>query len=199
MTLRLILLCHAATEATRQARFPHDEPIRERERQRLATWNSSLPAKMAHLFLSPASRVQQTAEALHLPERAGRTEITAALADLDYGAWRGRTMADCAQSMPSAVQTWIKDPDAAPHGGESISALLSRVSAWLDGVADHSDGYVMAVTHAAVMRAAVIHALAAPADAFWRIDIAPLSRVEMNAGDRRWQLRGIIPAHHEPG
>ncbi|AHJ64285.1 Phosphoglycerate mutase/fructose-2,6-bisphosphatase [Granulibacter bethesdensis] len=196
--LRLILLCHAATDATRQARFPGDEPIEERERQRLAIWNPSLPARMGQLFLSPELRVQQTAEVLRLPERAEQMEITAALADLEYGTWRGRTLADCAQTMKEAVQSWIKDPDAAPHGGESVSALLRRVSDWLNGVAEHSGGYVMAVTHPAVMRAAVIHALGAPVDAFWRIDIAPLSCVEMNAGGGRWQLRGIIPAHHEP-
>ncbi|MFC7642844.1 hypothetical protein ACFQX6_19370 [Streptosporangium lutulentum] len=39
-----------------------------------------------------------------------------------------------------------------------------------------------------VIRAAVVHALGAPAAAFWRIDVAPLARVALTGRGGRWQL-----------
>ena len=36
MTMRLTLLCHAATSAVRASAFPGDEPLEERARQKLA-------------------------------------------------------------------------------------------------------------------------------------------------------------------
>jgi broad specificity phosphatase PhoE len=65
----------------------------------------------------------------------------------------------------------MRDPDAAPHGGESLSAFAARVAEWLDEQARP----VVAITHAGVIRAAVVHANRAPLSAFWEIDPAPLS------------------------
>ncbi len=48
----------------------------------------------------------------------------------------------------------------------------------------------MAVTHAAVVRAAVVVTLDAPPAAFWRIDIAPLTATVLRGGAGRWTLRG---------
>jgi hypothetical protein len=33
-----------------------------------------------------------------------------------------------------------------------------------------------------------VHALGAPLDAFWRVDVAPLSITELHAHDGRWTL-----------
>jgi broad specificity phosphatase PhoE len=62
------------------------------------------------------------------------------------------------------------------------------VSDWLaDRLRD--DGHTVAVTHAAVIRAAVIGVLDAPPQSFWRIDVEPLSRVDLRSDKRRWVLR----------
>lgn len=92
---------------------------------------------------------------------------------------------------PAAVHAWLTDPDAAPHGGESLTVLLARVGAWLD--ADHAGddaAHVVAVTHAAVVRAALVVTLGAPASAFWRIDIAPLTVTVLRGRPGRWTVRG---------
>ena len=57
----------------------------------------------------------------------------------------------------------MTDPDAAPHGGESLTALLARVAAWLDEQAA-LDGTAVAVTHGGVVKAAVVHALVGAAE-----------------------------------
>jgi hypothetical protein len=37
----------------------------------------------------------------------------------------------------------------------------------------------------------VVHALGAPLDALWRIDVAPLARTELHGRDGRWNVRAL--------
>jgi broad specificity phosphatase PhoE len=48
---------------------------------------------------------------------------------------------------------------------------------------------VVAVTHPAVIRAAILTVLDAPPKSFWRIDIAPASRTVMHYRGQAWTLR----------
>jgi broad specificity phosphatase PhoE len=85
---------------------------------------------------------------------------------------------------------WLSDTAASPHGGESVEGLLARVTNWLN-VAGQQQGRKVAVTHPAVIRAAIVVAIEANPLSFWRIDIAPLSVVELSSNGRRWTLRSI--------
>ena len=78
-------------------------------------------------------------------------------------------------------------PLAAPHGGESLAALIERASVWLDRSLTR-EGATLAVTHAAVVRAAIVSALGAGSSAFWRIDVAPLWVARLTGHDGRWNL-----------
>ena len=69
----------------------------------------------------------------------------------------------------------MTDPDAAPHGGESLRAFAARVRGWLDEQAT-LDGTAVAITHGGVVKAAVVHALGAPIEAFWRVDCRAAGR-----------------------
>src|SRR5947209_2837890 len=80
---------------------------------------------------------------------------------------------EIAAAEPKAVRAWTSDPDAAPHGGESVSDLLRRIEPWLTAAAGN-DQRAVAVTHASVIRAAIILAIDARPVSFWRIDVAPL-------------------------
>jgi broad specificity phosphatase PhoE len=82
------------------------------------------------------------------------------------------------------------DPDAAPHGGEPLRAFFSRVAEWLDDQAA-GEGAAAAITHGGVVKAALVHALGAPLDVFWRIDAAPLSVTELHAHDGRWTVSRV--------
>jgi broad specificity phosphatase PhoE len=84
----------------------------------------------------------------------------------------------------------MTDPDAAPHGGESLAALLARIGEWLAAQA-RLDGTAIAVTHAGVVKAAVVTALDAPTSAFWRIDVSPTSITELHAHDGRWTVTRV--------
>jgi broad specificity phosphatase PhoE len=131
---------------------------------------------------APELRAQQTSQALGLS-----AEIAADLRDCDYGAWSGFDLSDIASSKPEDVAIWLRDPGAAPHGGESIVDLIHRIGLWLNEQRDA--GHTLAVTHPAVIRAAIVCALEAPPQTFWRIDVAPLSLTDLRWNERVWTLR----------
>jgi broad specificity phosphatase PhoE len=174
---RLTLVSHAMTDAMAAARFPADEPLNDigcRQAERIEIKSD------ARQLAAPERRSRQTAELLGL-----QATTEPKLADLDCGQWRGETL----QSVPAGdLQMWLTDPAVAPHGGESIVGLIERVSGWLKALPDNTLP-VVAVTHPAVIRAAIMVALDAPPESFWRIDIAPVSRTIMHFRGDRWTLR----------
>ncbi|GII93876.1 histidine phosphatase family protein [Sinosporangium siamense] len=129
----------------------------------------------------PEKRCADTA--LHLGLAAG---VDPELRDQDHGVWRRRSLAEVQAADPAGVAAWLTDPGAAPHGGESLRALLTRVGEWLDRL---PAGRVTAITHPAVVRAAIVHALGAPPGAWRRLDPTPLARVTLTGRDGRWNVR----------
>src|SRR5262249_24060449 len=172
MTPRRMLVCHASTDAVRRAAFPGDEPLDERGAAQAATTAASLSG-FDSVWTSPALRARQTAAALRLS-----ADDDVALRDCDFGRWTGLRLADLEAREPDAVAAWTAAPRAAPHGGESISDVLRRVGVWLDTRREER-GRGIAVTHPAVIRAAVIHVLGAPPRSFWQIDVQPLSVTDL--------------------
>jgi broad specificity phosphatase PhoE len=127
-------------------------------------------------------RAGQTADVLGL---TGVSEP--ALRECDYGRWSGRTLKEVRSSEPDGLAAWIGHPTSSPHGGETLADLIHRVGAWVD---DHRDdaGHTVIVTHAGVIRAAIIHVIQATPLSFSRIDIAPLSQTVFSAHDGQWRL-----------
>ncbi|MHB1836543.1 MAG: histidine phosphatase family protein [Solirubrobacteraceae bacterium] len=174
---RLLLVRHAPTAAT-GCTFAADEPIRDPATVAgaLAGW---LPDD-SEVVSSPKLRCRQTAEA------AGcRPAIEPRLSECDFGRWEGLAYAalDAGEH-----RGWLADPDAAPHGGESLRAFCARIAAWLQDVDPAEARPLVAFTHAGVIRAAVVHALGAPFAAFWRLSVAPLSIVELGRHAGGWSV-----------
>jgi broad specificity phosphatase PhoE len=176
---RLLLVRSAPTRATRTFAVPADEPLDARGRAAAAALGHLLPTG-AQLLSSPARRCRQTAASAGL----AAPTVVSDLAAWDLGTWAGRALAEL---DVDAVGAWRTDPDARPHGGESLTALAARVGRWLDAQAT-CDGHAVALTHGGVVKAAVVYVLGAPLEAFWRIDVAPLAVTELHARDRRWTL-----------
>lgn len=174
VTVRLLLVTHLMTSATRRAAFPTDEPVESGAGALLR------PRPGTRLLRGPELRCAQTCE------RTGLTaDVDPALRDWDLGNWQGSTLDEITGREPKAVLTWLNDASAAPHGGESLTALLDRVSSWLAGL---EDGAAVAVTHPAVVRAAVLCALGAEPPAFWRLDIAPGTVTSLSGRSERWNV-----------
>ncbi|WP_243711410.1 histidine phosphatase family protein [Actinomadura sp. KC216] len=182
MTVRVVLISHASTAATREARFPGDEPLDERGLAAAAACRGAL-GRVRAAWHGPERRCRQTAEALGLD-----AEPDPLLADLDAGDWRGRRPADIGAENPAGLSAWTSDPGEAPHGGESILDVVARMTLWLDRLPGTASR-VAAVTHPALVRAAVLLVLDAPPAAFWRLDVPPLSQTHLSRHDGRWRLR----------
>ncbi len=184
MSTRLKLICHASTVATRTIAFADDEPVDVPGLQKMA----GLPAlALQRALTSPALRARQTTEALHCI-----ATIDPGLRDCDYGRWTGRSLEAVLAEEPDSLAAWMADPAAAPHGGESVVQLIARIGDWLDAQAA-IPGPVIAITHAAVIRAAIIYAIGAAPGSFRHIDIAPLSMTQLSSHNGQWTLSGIGP------
>ncbi len=132
------------------------------------------------MLTSPARCARDAAQALGFDEARHEDRI----AEVDYGRWQGRSLKDLANEEPEALAAWCRDPRAAPHGGESFCDVAARVAGWLEQLDGPAE--VVAVSHAAVLRAAIVHALDGPPSAFSRIEIAPLSWIELRRSARGW-------------
>lgn len=180
MPTRLSFISHARTEAQRLGRFALDEPPEPKSLEKTALIASALK-KPVRILCAPEARTLQTAQAL-----GGEIEIIPELEDYDAGDWKGHSLADLQQNIPQTLADWIKHPDQAPHGGESVQALCARVAAWLDTFRE--EGHFAVVTHPFVIRAAILHTLKASTASFNLIDIEPLAVVDLRFNDR-WRLR----------
>lgn len=157
---------HPGTAATLAARFPADEPA-----------TAALPdltgwlGRSGRVVTSPATRCRVTDAAIELDLRPW-----------DLGCWTGRALAEVPE-----LATWHGEPSWSGHGGESLLALHRRVAGLLDRW--HSrPGRWAAVTHAAVVRAAVTCALRAPPEAAWDLDVSPGSLTELHTTSTGWRV-----------
>lgn len=176
-----MLLAHAATAATRRSGFADDEA--------LAAAEVPVPAlpRYEEVRCAPSLRCRQTADALGLP-----AAVDSGLIGLDHGKWAGRTLDDVAATDPDGLTRWLTDPDAVPHGGESMAAFVGRIGGWLRAVPNRPGG-LLAVVDPAVVRAVVTLALGASATAVWRVDVDPLSVAVLVGDPGRWNLRELRP------
>ncbi len=191
MTPRITLICHATTRALRSATFGGDETLDEAGRARAQRLAGSLGTVDA-CWSSPALCARETAAALGL-----NASVDERLRDCDYGRWTGLKFQQVLLREPRKLVAWIRKPSTAPHGGESIPQVLQRVAAWV-AERGRDRGHTLAVTHSAVIRAAVVHVIQADLPSFWRIDILPLSQTELRTNGRRWVLRSIAPLSAAP-
>lgn len=184
MSLRVLLVCHAATAHTRDAVFGGDGPLLDGAARRLGDLRPHLPKARA-VVRSGARCAGETATALGLVG----ARVEPAVGDWDFGAWRGRSLADVEAAQPEAVLEWRTDPTCPVPGGESLRDVLERVRGWLDAL--EGEGTRTVVTHPAVIRAAVVCGLGVPEAAFWTIDVAPSSVTELRRRGARWRVARI--------
>ncbi|MEU6107518.1 histidine phosphatase family protein [Streptomyces albidoflavus] len=196
-----MLVSPALNPALREARFdgdtPRDTPLDPSGARAARTAAPHLPA--ADRYAAGASaRCRATARELGL---GAPDDLEVAPAGWQLGRWSGLRLDEVAAAEPEAVAAWAGDPEAAPHGGESLRGLLDRVGGWLDSGA-WADGprppargmvRLLAVVEPAVVRAAVTHALALPPAAFWRLDTGPLTLTTLTGRPGRWNLATGLP------
>ncbi|MFG2605337.1 histidine phosphatase family protein [Streptomyces sp. NPDC048514] len=186
MPLRVTFVAAARSSPLLAERFEDDRPLD------LAGWDEVqraaaelLPLAAAELrYCSPTPRSRATGDALGYAPL-----VQLALRDCDMGRWRGLTLGEAMAREPEAVDAWLADPRATPHGGESLLAFISRVGGWLDTRPVDDAGRIVAVAEPSVIRAALVYALKAPPASYWNIDVRPLSTTTVAGRSSRWNLR----------
>ncbi|MGW3624002.1 histidine phosphatase family protein [Streptomyces sp. NPDC000880] len=176
----LTFLSAPGGDATRDGVFGGG-PASERGLHEAGAVGAALPP-YSPAVRAPSTRCAQTADALGL-----ETTLEPALRDIDYGKWRGRTVDEVAATDPHGLSAWLTDPDATPHGGESVRRLCRRTANWLSNVPPDM-GSALAITEPAVIRAALVHALSEPTRAFWHLDVPPLSAISLVSRGGRWNV-----------
>jgi broad specificity phosphatase PhoE len=178
MAQRLLVVAHAATPATWALVFgdpggPLQGDVR-RLSGRVASWVSGPEAAC-------------TATAVRL---GGSAEQIADLREVDFGAWAAKALVDVVSDDPSGLDLWLRDPYAAPHGGESLAELITRVGRVLD---DHPwpHGRSVVVVTPLAARALLVHALGAAPEVIFRLDMPPLGQALISRSNGVWRLEGL--------
>ncbi|MFF7490437.1 histidine phosphatase family protein [Streptomyces luteogriseus] len=186
MPLRVTFVASARSSPLLAERFEDDRPLDQAgwaEVERLA--RELLPLAAAELrYCSPTPRSRSTGEGLGYAPL-----VQLGLRDCGMGRWRGLTLGEAMAREPDAVDAWLTDPRATPHGGESLVDFITRVGGWLDTRPVEDGCRVVAVAEPSVIRAALVYALKAPPSTYWNIDVRPLSTTSVTGRAGRWNLR----------
>jgi broad specificity phosphatase PhoE len=189
----LILVRHGETEANRVGRYlgRADLELTARGRTQVEALAHLLPEPDA-VVSSPLLRARQTAELL-----AGTVEIDERWIELDYGPL---DLAPVDSVSPELADRWERDPDFAPRGVETLSALWRRVHEACDDLLPRVEtSVVVVVTHVGPIKAALGWAIGAPPTLAERLFVedAGVSRIDVER-DRR-VVRWFNRFGHEPG
>lgn len=177
--MRLYLVRHAATAAWAAGRCcgRTDVPLSaegRRDAERLAAAFADIG--VAAVYASPLRRAVATAEPI--AAAAGRPVTTSAgLAEVDFGAFEGRTFDEIARAEPELYARWMSAPAAVRFpGGETFADVRARAVAAADAIARrHPAAVVVAVAHGGPVRALLGAALGLPDDEVFRLDVAHAS------------------------
>lgn len=138
-------------------------------------------ANVTRVHTSPRQRAIETATII--ARRAGvPLEISFALDEIDVGAWTGLSFAELAQEPSWNFWNMLRSL-ARPPEGESMREVQDRIVPYLARVhAAHPGACIAMVSHAEVIRTAVMHCEGLSLDAFAEVKIAPAEVIEMVVG-----------------
>ena len=201
--VKLFVVRHAETAWTQERRFSghRDIPLGPGgQLQAEAVAHALAGQRPAAIYSSPLERARTTAEIVAKPHRLP-VQVDAALREMGFGRWEGRTRDDVAASEAGAWAVWRETPHLlATHGGETLEQVAARVAAFIDGITGrHGDETVVLVTHAIVVRLIVLAALGLDPERLWSVDASPAGISEIELG-RDWTTvhRMNTLAHLEP-
>lgn len=183
----VLLVRHGHTPATDSGKIYSDPDAELTERgieqiRELAEWIPQL--KPTAVLCGPALRVRSSAEIIAKPLGLP-IKTDDGLHYWRVGDWDGKTYLEVKKNEPEIYKKWTADPVRnAPPGGESIADVCHRTQTTLDKIRTNYEGQTVAVvTHAEIIRAALVYALGMPLDNYWRVFVptGSVSRIDLSA------------------
>jgi len=153
MTVLVALLRHAPSDWNEAGLIQGraDRRLSEEGRALAASWRVPAGCNGWSWTTSPLARARETAAQLG----HGDAPADERLAEMDWGSWSGRTLADLRAELGRAMaENEARGLDFRPAGGQSPREVMARLAAWLAEVAAAGVPTV-AVTHRGVQRAAL--------------------------------------------
>lgn len=179
----IVLVRHGVTPHTVEKRFsgglassnPGLSDEGKDQIRAVAEWLSPLADRVDAVVASPVRRTLESAEIL--AARLGHEiEVEPGFAEMEFGVWDGLTFAEVGERYHDDLTAWLGSLDFAPEGGESFRIVQKRV---LDGLArvleKHAGKTVVVVSHVTPIKTLVAHAVDAPLDAVFRMELTPAS------------------------
>jgi len=159
-----------------------------------ATW------KPDAVYTSPLGRCRETGAAIAAPFRLEPQPIDG-LCDIDYGEWQGLTPDQAKECWPNESELWFRAPHiAALPGGETLAAVLSRVTAALrDILQHHPDQTVVMVGHDSVNRVLLLFTLELPLSRYWHLRQDPCGINELIFDNGSFVVGSINQTQHLSG
>jgi broad specificity phosphatase PhoE len=187
MALKLLVLRHGETASNRERRFTgwRDVPLTDGGRRQCEAAARALEGtSVAAIYASPLDRTRSSAEILAKPHLLD-VRVDPAFREIGFGEWEGLTREEAAARDPEAWQAWRTAPASfAAPGGESLTAVATRVAAGVEALRAAHDGQtVVLVTHAVVTRLIVLAALGLGPDRLWSVDASPAGLSELEYRD----------------
>lgn len=178
---------HGPTATTRAHAFPDDEELDATGMLVAARLSGRLDAD--HAVVSPRRRCLVTAALAGFPD----ARVDERFAEMTFGTWTGSLYTDIFEQQPEQMHAWLADPASAPHGGETLTDLMDRVTAGLRDLPDDATSVVFC--HGGPIGVSVFKALGAPLESFWRLRIDPASITELRRDDDAYTVvRVNVPA-----
>jgi probable phosphoglycerate mutase len=179
----LVLVRHGVTPHTVEKRFSGglasanpglSDEGRDQVRA-VAAWLSPLAERVDAVIASPVRRTLESAEIL--AEVLGKTvEVEPGFAEMEFGSWDGMTFLEVAERRPDELNAWLGSLDVGAGGGESFRVVEKRVLDGLQRVLDaHAGKTVVIVSHVTPIKTLVAHAVDAPLESVFRMELSPAS------------------------
>jgi probable phosphoglycerate mutase len=182
-TTTLVLVRHGVTSHTVDKRFSSglggsNPGLTDEGRAQMratADWLAPLADGIDVVVSSPVRRTHESAEILGA--RLEKPVLTDdGLAEMEFGSWDGLTFAEIQERHPDELDRWLGSLDEAPGGGESFRVVEKRVLGSLERLlSEYAGQTVLAVSHVTPIKVLVAHALTAPLEAVYRMELAPAS------------------------
>jgi broad specificity phosphatase PhoE/ribonuclease HI len=190
----VVLVRHGVTAHTVEKRFsgglasanPGLSDEGRAQARAVADWLAPLAERVDAVVASPVRRTRETAEIV--AGRLGRpVEVEPGFAEMEFGRWDGLTFDEVATKHATSLDAWLGSLDVPPPGGESFRQVEARVLAGLERLVEkHAGGTVVVVSHVTPIKTLVAHAVDAPLEAVFRMELTPasVSVVSFFAGGR---------------